>query len=56
MDPAYLYVANAGSDNVSAYTIDANTGALTPLPGSTIATGKSPTSIVVDPLTAQLST
>ena len=29
-----LYVANAGSDNVSAYTIDANTGALTALPGS----------------------
>jgi 6-phosphogluconolactonase len=47
---AWLYVANAGSDNVSAYTIDAGTGALAPLsPGpSTIATGKNPTSIVVD--------
>jgi 6-phosphogluconolactonase len=46
----YLYVANAGSDSVSAYTIDASTGALAPLsPGpSTIATGKNPTSIVVD--------
>ena len=46
----FLYVANAGSDNVSVYTIDArNTGALAPLsPGpSTIATGKSPTSIVL---------
>ena len=45
----YLYVANAGSDNVSAYTIDASTGALAPLsPGpSTIATGKTPTSVVV---------
>ena len=42
-----LYVANAGSDNVSAYAIDANTGALAA--PSTIATGKSPTSIVVDP-------
>jgi 6-phosphogluconolactonase (cycloisomerase 2 family) len=46
-----LYIANADSDNVSAYTIDANTGALAPMsPGpSTIAMGKSPTSIVVDP-------
>jgi len=46
-----LYVANAGSDNVSAYSIDEVTGALAPLsPGhSTIATGKSPTSVVVVP-------
>ena len=46
-----LYIANAGSDNVSAYTIDATTGALAPQsPGpSTIATGKSPTSIIVEP-------
>jgi len=43
----YLYVANAGSDNVSVYPIDVNTGALAG--PSTIATGKSPTSIVVDP-------
>jgi 6-phosphogluconolactonase (cycloisomerase 2 family) len=43
-----LFVANAGSDSISAYTIDASTGALAPLsPGpSTIATGKTPTSIV----------
>ena len=45
---AYLYVANAGSDTVSAYTIDANTGALTPLSPATIATGKGPASIAVD--------
>src|SRR4029077_5005315 len=46
-----LYVANAGSNNVSAYSIDEGTGALAPLlPGpSTIATGKSPTSVVVVP-------
>ncbi len=46
-----LYVANAGSNNVSAYSIDQDTGALAPLsPGpSTIATGKSPTSVVVVP-------
>ena len=42
-----LYVANAGSNNVSAYSIDGNTGALTG--PSTIATGKSPTSVVVVP-------
>jgi len=42
-----LYVANAGSNSVFAYPIDENTGALTG-PSST-ATGKSPTSIVVDP-------
>ncbi len=41
-----LYVANTGSDNVSAYAIDQNTGALSG--PSTIATGKSPTSVVVD--------
>lgn len=46
-----LYVANAGSNNVSAYSINQETGALAPLsPGpSTIATGKSPTSVVVVP-------
>jgi len=43
-----LYVANAGSDAVSAYTIDANTGALTPMSPATIATGKGPASIVID--------
>ena len=43
-----LYVANAGSDNVSEYLINWNTGALGA--PSTIATGKSPTSIVVDPV------
>jgi 6-phosphogluconolactonase (cycloisomerase 2 family) len=40
-----LFVANAGSDNVSAYSIDPTTGALGA--PSTIATGKSPTSIVL---------
>lgn len=46
-----LYVANAGSHNVSAYSIDQGTGALAPLsPGpSTIATGNNPTSVVVVP-------
>jgi 6-phosphogluconolactonase len=47
----YLYVVNSGSNSVSAYSIDGGTGALAPLsPGpSIIATGKSPTSIVVAP-------
>ena len=46
-----LYVANAGSHNLSVYSIDQGTGALAPLsPGpSTIATGNNPTSVVVAP-------
>jgi 6-phosphogluconolactonase len=43
-----LYVANAGSDTVSAYNIDTNTGALTPLSTATIATGEGPASIVIN--------
>ncbi len=46
-DAAFLYVANAGSDNVSAYTIDTNTGALTPLVPATYLTGKGPASIAI---------
>ncbi len=34
-----LYVANAGSNNVSAFSIDPVTGVLTPVPGSPFATG-----------------
>jgi len=45
----FLYVANAGSDSVSPYFIDWNTGSLTAA-GSPVASGKSPTSIVVDPV------
>jgi 6-phosphogluconolactonase len=45
-----LFVANAGSDNVSVYTIGP-TGVLAAQPGSPIAVGKSPTSILVDPYT-----
>ncbi len=46
---AYLYVANAGSDTVSAYAVDTSSGALTPLSPATFATGKGPSSIAVDP-------
>jgi len=45
----YLYVANAGSDTVSAYAVDTSSGALTPLSPATFATGKGPSSIAVDP-------
>ena len=45
---SYLYVANAGSDSISAYAADTNTGALTPLASATFATGKGPSSIAVD--------
>jgi 6-phosphogluconolactonase len=43
-----LFVANAGSDNVSVYGIDYGTGAL--IGPSTVATGRSPTSIAVSSL------
>ena len=41
----FAYVANGNSDNVSAYTINATTGALTPV-GSPVAAGDGPNSIV----------
>jgi 6-phosphogluconolactonase len=46
----YLYVANAGSDTVSAFAVDPSTGSLTPLSPATFATGKGPSSIAVDPI------
>jgi DNA-binding beta-propeller fold protein YncE len=46
--PSSLIVLNAGSDNLSDYALDVNTGALQ-LP-STVATGKGPTSLVFDPV------
>ena len=45
----YLYVANAGSDTVSAFAVDISTGSLTSLSPATFATGKGPSSIAVDP-------
>ena len=51
----FVYVANAmgiggrGGNNVSAYTINANTGALTPVAGSPFATSMSPFSVTTDP-------
>src|SRR5262249_16845659 len=37
----FLYVTNFGSNSVSAYTIDATTGSLTPVPNSPFSTGPS---------------
>lgn len=45
----FAYVANSGSDTVSAYTINAGTGLLTPI-GLPIATGQIPFSVAVEPL------
>jgi DNA-binding beta-propeller fold protein YncE len=42
----FAYVANFGSANVSAYAINATTGALTALASSPIAAGIQPISIV----------
>ena len=50
-----MYVANVaaagtpGGNDVSAYTINASTGVLTPVTGSPFATGVSPFSVTTDP-------
>jgi 6-phosphogluconolactonase len=45
----FLYVANYGSNNLSAFKIDQSTGALTPITGSPFAVGGGPFSVTVDP-------
>jgi YVTN family beta-propeller protein len=49
VDPAgkFVYVANSGSNDVSMYTINTATGALTS--AGTVATGTGPSSVAVDP-------
>ena len=49
VDPTgkFAYVANSGSNNVSMYTIDATTGALTSI--GLMAAGANPASVAVDP-------
>ena len=47
--PEFVYVTNLNSGNVSGYTIDPTTGALTPISGSPFAAGQSPQSVAVDP-------
>jgi DNA-binding beta-propeller fold protein YncE len=44
-----VYVANSGSNDISAYTIDPTSGALTPVAGSPFAAGVNPSSIRVFP-------
>ena len=45
----FAYVASNGSDSVSGYTIDPNTGALTAIAGSPFPAGSFPVSVAVDP-------
>jgi YVTN family beta-propeller protein len=49
VDPSgrFVYAANSNSFSVSAYTINASTGALTSIAGTT--TGMSPRSVIIDP-------
>jgi 6-phosphogluconolactonase (cycloisomerase 2 family) len=44
----YLYVANAGSNSVSVYTVDQSTGAATPASPAAYATGTGPSTMAVD--------
>jgi 6-phosphogluconolactonase (cycloisomerase 2 family) len=50
VDPSgrFAYVANWNSNNISAYAIDASTGALTSI-GPAVAAGNSPRSVSIDP-------
>ena len=45
----FAYVANQNSNDVSGYTINGVTGALTPITGSPFAAGGRPFSVAVDP-------
>jgi hypothetical protein len=45
--PEFAYVANASSNNVSAYTIDSTTGALTAVSGSPFPAGTNPFSVAI---------
>jgi DNA-binding beta-propeller fold protein YncE len=47
--PRFVYIANRGSNNLSAYTVDATTGGLAAIAGSPFATGYLPVAIAVDP-------
>ena len=59
-DGQYAYVANAASNNISAYSIDSTTGALTPIQATGsgsltyIAAGATPYSLSIDPSGAYL--
>ena len=46
---SFVYVANANSNNVSAYSVNPATGVLTAIPGSPFTSGSTPISVAVDP-------
>jgi len=46
--PRFAYVTNGSSNDVSAYTVDATSGALTAIPGSPFAAGRLPVAVAVD--------
>ncbi len=45
----FVYVANNGSNDISAYAVDAGSGVLTEVAGSPFAAGAGPLSVVADP-------
>ncbi len=45
----YVYVANVNSNNVSGFRLDADTGALTAVPGSPFSAGANPSRVVIEP-------
>jgi 6-phosphogluconolactonase (cycloisomerase 2 family) len=47
--PKFAYVANAGSDDVSGYSVSATSGALTALATGPFAAGDGPNAVAVDP-------
>jgi 6-phosphogluconolactonase (cycloisomerase 2 family) len=52
LEPPVLYVANSRSNNISGYSVNGNTGALTPLNGSPYTAGQGPASIILTPAPA----
>jgi len=45
----FVYVSNQNSNTISAYSINATSGALTPIVGSPFATGSQPTAVAIGP-------
>ncbi len=48
-NPVFAFVTNAGGNNISVYSINATSGALTPVTGSPFAAGSGPSSVTVNP-------
>ena len=50
IDPTghFLYTANAGSNDISGFSVDPVTGALTPFAGGPVGTGHHPISVTID--------